>query len=73
MCDCKICTEWREEQKRREELGFHSWPKEAQKLIKELDDIICQLEDDIDYKDCIIDGSWPTADEIIKNKRQNTP
>jgi hypothetical protein len=71
MCDCKICTEWRAETKRREELGFDSWPEEAQKLIRQLDDTIMNLEDDINYKDCIIDGSWPTADEIIKAKREN--
>jgi hypothetical protein len=69
-CECELCVRHQKETECRTALGFDSWPEEAKKLIREQDCTIMNLEDDINYKDCIIDGSWPTADEIIKSSRE---
>jgi hypothetical protein len=71
-CGCKLCSDNRAEQKRRKEIGFDDFPENAKNLILQLDDIIGNLMMDVDYAEAIIDGSWPNADEIIKNRREFT-
>ena len=65
MCECRLCTEHRRIEKIRQSDDMRA----MRSLIKELEDSRCELEDDLDYHKCIIDGSWPTADEIITRRR----
>jgi hypothetical protein len=69
VCKCAVCSEYRSETNRRKELGFDDFPETAKKLIKKLDDEIDGLKFDNEYLSCIIDGTWPDADEIIKARR----
>ena len=69
-CGCKFCSEGRAVEQHKIKIGFDSFPEEAKKLINELEEKVFYLEDDLNYKDAIINGSWPSADDIIKSQRE---
>jgi hypothetical protein len=69
-CGCKMCADSRAEQERRSLMGFDTFPEAAKKLIYELDNAIMHLDEDNDYLNSIINGTWEDADEIIANKRE---
>lgn len=65
MCDCKIC-------KRHSQ--FVIWlkllPEESRPFAQKLFDTLNHTEDDLTYAMSIIDGTWPTSDDIIKSRRE---
>jgi F0F1-type ATP synthase epsilon subunit len=39
--------------------------KVLQDLVDELHNALCETEEDLDYRMCILNGSWPQAVEIL--------
>jgi len=64
-CQCRICIRHRKFQEWRKQL-----PDEAKAFADELYCSLNTIEDDLDYATAVINGSWPTADEVILNKRK---
>lgn len=64
-CKCDVC---------KFSVRFHKWrsklPKSALKFADELYERMTNFEDDADYYNAIIDGSWHDADGIIKRTRK---
>lgn len=63
-CNCDLCNFLREY---REHLSHV--PEEHRPFFEELMDMYLGQGEDYDVAQAIIDGSWPTADEWIKDKR----
>lgn len=65
-CKCKIC------ERTRKTILIADYGSEDEKAdyIMELYDLLCCTEADLDYEKAIVDGSWPTADEVIKFRRK---
>ena len=68
ICKCHICERYR---------GITGWiiplplptRTHAEKLLSDL----INTEEDRDYYRCLVDGSWPKADEIIQRIREKKP
>lgn len=69
-CGCKMCSDRREETRRRKEMGFENFPEAAKQLIYELDNAIMHLDEDNDYLNAVINGTYPNADDYIKWERE---
>ena len=71
-CECRIC---KLSIKRKEALESDdiNIVKEA---LREFADLFLNTDCDLSYHKCILDGSWPSADKILKNsldKYKNHP
>jgi hypothetical protein len=64
-CDCEVCSYHKNFQAWRETL-----PESAKEFADELMQMYDHVADDRSYLRAIIDGSWRTADEIIKKARE---
>lgn len=65
-CECFLCQRSRGFE---EQLNKIADPEVKEYFIKLYDFLIC-VENDLDYANAIIDGSWPDADKIIEFKRK---
>lgn len=61
-CACSQCERYR---KIKKALAFED-VEELKQIVNELLDSVMFLEEDLDYKNCILDGSWPSAVEQLK-------
>jgi len=71
-CKCKFCElhTLRTEALESDDIEF------VKKTLKEFADLWLNTADDLSYYKCIMDGSWPFADRILKNsldKYKNHP
>lgn len=64
MCECKLCLRTR---KFEEELD--KIPAELREFWLKLYDDLNHAEMDRDYYKCIVDGSWPSSEEILASYR----
>lgn len=64
MCSCQLCK-----QSRRINMviknGSH---QQKNRLIKELAEGMWRAEEELSYENCIKNGSWPTAMEILTKR-----
>jgi hypothetical protein len=65
MCECELCQYIREFEKHLEHV-----PDEHKEFFNNLLEMYLDVDMDKDYYRCIVEGSWPTADEIIAQYRQ---
>jgi hypothetical protein len=65
MCDCLVCSKAREF-----EAVAQACPVEHQGFLREVFESWMQANDDLAYAHAVIDGSWPSADEVIAHRRQ---
>lgn len=65
-CDCKLC-------KRTGQFKtvLERAPEQDKKFWNEIYNALFHSEADRDYYKCVVDGSWPTADEVIISHRKN--
>lgn len=45
-------------------------PEESKAFFTEIEEMLFNTKEDLSYATAIIDGSWPTADEVIAFKRK---
>lgn len=64
MCDCKVCAREREVRAQLELL-----PAPQRSFFEGLYDDLTHAELDRDYYHAVLDGSWPSADEVLKSMR----
>lgn len=64
MCVCDLCKFGRRID-RTIQSGSH---RQKNRLIRELENRLLHVEDDLNYEHCIADGSWPTAVEILEHR-----
>lgn len=67
MCNCETCVRsrrWNEIVERRN-------VEELLELIREIRDHLCNVEEDLSIKDCILSGQWPTSDVYAKKMLVN--
>ncbi len=62
-CNCKYCKLYVVRQKALESDNIEF----VKEILKEFADSWLNVSEDLDYYNCIIDGSWPQADEILTN------
>ena len=64
-CECKICVDGRE---------FHriisQFPAIDKTWMEKYYDDVCNEGLDANVNECIINGTWPNADDIIKFQRE---
>lgn len=64
-CQCRICDRHRK---------FKAWlatiPETSKEFANDLMTELDHAEDDANYWHSIVDGSWPSADEVIERKRR---
>ncbi len=65
-CDCRICKRYR----RHREVLRGDDINALRDLIYELQSALMHSEDDANYYQAIVDGSWASADEIIAFSRK---
>lgn len=65
-CQCQVCCFSRFVGKQLEKIEDEN----AKLFFQNLYDLYIETEMDRDYYKAIIDGHWPQADEIIKNRRE---
>jgi hypothetical protein len=58
-CPCRLC----ERHRRIQSVKSRGIAAEMSALIDELEDALDHTEDDLNHKNAILDGSWPTAAE----------
>lgn len=66
-CECRICVRHRSIRQTVRDGDV----EELRALVKDLSSDWDNAEMDRDYYRAIIDGSWPSADAIIANMREN--
>lgn len=59
-CQCKGCLIYQEYNKHKQLI-----PESSRKFFDRIMDNLLEAEEDRDYYKCILDGSWPTAKEIL--------
>ena len=61
-CNCEFCklSALRKKALKSDDIEF------VKKTLKEFADLWLNVDEDLSYYMCILDGSWPTADEILK-------
>ena len=71
-CNCKQC----EYSRKVDEIIETKDVDSLIKLVRELMNSYCNISADLDYANCILDGSWPFAGEILEKaleKYKNHP
>jgi len=63
VCDCKICTRHKRFYKL---LASYNFSKSDIKWLDEQFDILLNVESDLEYKTCILNGQWPNAIPILE-------
>ena len=64
MCNCNLCIRTRQFRETLEKI-----PEQDREFWSKMYDYLCEVEDDRDYYKAVVDGSWPTADEVIAYHR----
>lgn len=69
-CTCDLCNRSRQFRGELEKL-----PEVDREFWTNLYNHLCNVEADRDYYKVVVDGSWPSADEVIANhrKKKNEP
>lgn len=62
VCKCRICKRT----KRVKKILESRKPTELRRLVEELFDELMQVEDDLNYHQAILDGSWPSAETQLE-------
>jgi hypothetical protein len=63
MCECQTCVRSR----RWDEVIERNKPsQEISDLIRELRNDLCDAEENLSIKNCILSGNWPTSDVYAK-------
>ena len=65
MCDCPTCQELQEIEDNLQKL-----PEESQPFFHDLADKLMHARTELGRAECVIDGSWPGADEEIAEARR---
>lgn len=68
MCDCAICTRSKAFQKHIELV-----PAESKKFFEAIYDVLLETESSLEYRNALVDGSWPDADTVIATIRSRKP
>jgi hypothetical protein len=63
-CICELC-QFHRRIKRTQKNGSH---RQKNKLIDELAYRLCCAEDSLNYEECVANGSWPTAVEVLEQR-----
>ena len=60
-CDCEFCRlhDLRTKALESDDIEF------VKKAVEEFSDLWLNVSEDLSYHKCILDGSWPTADEVL--------
>lgn len=64
-CQCKLCSRTREFRTKLEAV-----PEQEREFWSNMYEYLCETEADRDYYKAVVEGTWPTADEVIKNHRK---
>ena len=64
QCNCRVCDRHDQFIKDLEKI-----PEEHRAFVQDLYDQLVDVEMDLNYYQCIVNGSWPNADEVIKSYR----
>ena len=62
-----IC-EWCQLSRRIERTKKNGSHQQKNKLINEIVNRLCCAEDSLNYEECVADGSWPTAVEVMEQR-----
>lgn len=65
MCDCATCQELQEIEDNLQRL-----PEESRQFFSDLADTLMHARTELGRAACVIDGSWPGADEEITEARR---
>ncbi len=66
MCNCRVCTYGREVQEQLAKL-----PDEQRTFFEDMYDRLIGEEDQSNYYQAIVDGSWPQSEEILARYRSS--
>lgn len=66
MCDCRWCKLSR----RARRTMLNGSRPQMRKLINELMNRLCDVEDDLNYHQAILDGSWPSSVQTLTGALQ---
>ncbi len=64
VCNCKLCIRSKEFQ-----VALEKIPESDREFWKDLYNDLGNVEQDRDYYKVVVDGSWPSADEVIAHHR----
>lgn len=64
-CNCRICL-----RSHRFKEALEKVPDQEKQFFRDLFSDLYSVEMDRDYYRAIVEGSWPTADEIIRKHRE---
>lgn len=67
MCNCEFCVRSR----RWNEIVERKNTEELLELIQEIRNHLCDVEEDLSIKDCILSGHWPTSDVYARRMLEN--
>lgn len=62
-CTCQIC----QRSDRIDLIVERGNVSELREMVRELQDSLCHTEDELNYRMAILDGSWPSAVELLMN------
>ena len=63
MCDCKLCQRG---DKIDEFFKKYSFELEDRKWLNEMFILLCNVEEDLDYQNCVLHGDWPSSVEQLE-------
>ncbi len=65
-CDCQFCIDYK-----RFNIVLPLVPEEHREWFESIFDVLWNTQEELDYKNCILDGSWPQSVKILEHHLTN--